>query len=188
MSSYQSHTDQQLILLLRESDHHAFTEIYNRYWKFLYQSCYSIMKDSDTSDDVVQEIFVWLWANRQKHLTDALKPYLYAAVKYKVANVIRHGKVKETFFARVVENYREAAHDENSLEIKELKEIIAQFTASLPERARMIFDMSRNQFLSNKEIAEQLGISEKTVENQMNINLKKLKVSLGKISFWSVLM
>lgn len=178
----------ELLHLLRRSDAAAFTEIYKRYWEFLYKSCFSILKDCDVSDDIVQDIFVWLWSNREKHITDSFKPYLYSAVKYKVANVIRHGKVKEAFFERAVQNYQEADTANNELEIKELKEIIAQFTSTLPERARMIFDLSRNKLLSNKEIAAQLGISEKTVENQMNINLKKLKNSLGRLSFWSVLI
>jgi RNA polymerase sigma-70 factor (family 1) len=188
MSAYSTYTDQELMSLLKDGDEYAFTEIYTRYWDFLYQSCYAILKDSASCDDIVQEIFVWLWTNREKHLTDSFKPYLYSAVKYKVANLIRHGKVREAFFARAVANYRETAAEENGLELKELKEIIAQFTEGLPERAQMIFHLSRNEFLSNKEIAERLGISEKTVENQMNINLKKLKISLGKMSFWGVFL
>lgn len=188
MADYYSLSDIQLLHLLRRSDAAAFTEIYKRYWEFLYKSSFSILKDCDISDDIVQDIFVWLWSNREKHLTDSLKPYLYTAVKYKVANVIRHGKVKEIFFEKVVQNYQEAEVDPNNLEVKELKEVIAQFTSNLPERARMIFDLSRNKLLSNKEIAEQLGISEKTVENQMNISLKKLKISLGRMSFWSTLI
>lgn len=184
MKVYAEFPDSQLIKRLKEGDNAAFTEIYERYWEFLYQASYKILKDSNVCDDLVQEVFVWLWLNRKKHLTDALKPYLYAAVKYKVLNVIRHGKVKEAFFARTVERYVEVATDENTLEVRELKEIIAKFTQSLPERAGQIFHLSRNEFLTNKEIAEKLGISEKTVENQMNINLKKLRVSLGRMSFW----
>lgn len=185
MINYSNLSDPELISLLKEGDELAFTEIYKRYWEFLYQSCYSILKDSDTCDDIVQEIFVWLWANKEKHITDSFKPYLYAAAKYKVANLIRHGKVKDAFFERSV-YLNQLSADENVMELKELKEIIAQFTSGLPERARMIFHLSRNELLSNKEIAERLGISEKTVENQMNINLKKLKGSLGRLSFWSV--
>jgi len=187
MLTYANLSDLELISLLKKGDELAFTEIYKRYWEFLYQSCYSILKDGDTCDDIVQEIFVWLWANKEKHITDSFKPYLYAAAKYKIANLIRHGKVKDAFFERSV-YLNKLSSDENEMELKELKEIIAQFTSSLPDRAKMIFHLSRNELLSNKEIAEKLGISEKTVENQMNINLKKLKASLGRLSFWSVFL
>jgi len=66
--------------------------------------------------------------------------------------------------------------------------VITQFIETLPPRAREIFHLSRNEYLTNKEIAERLDISEKTVENQMTISLKKLKVTLGKMSFWSVFL
>lgn len=188
MVPYHLLTDAELAALLKAGDHAAFTEIYKRHWKSLYEASYSMLKDSDTSNDLIQEIFLWLWINREKHTTSAFKPYLYAAVKYKVANVIRHGKVKEEFFNRAVAGYTEMATEENSIEVNELKEIITQFTASLPDRARQIFHLSRNEFLTNKEIAEKMGISEKTVENQMNISIRKLKTSLGKMSFWSVFL
>lgn len=188
MSTHSTFSDNELLELLKTDDKHAFTELYNRYWRTIYQSCYAILKDEQACDDIVQEIFVWFWANREKHITDNIKPYLFAAAKYKVANLIRHQKVKDVFYSQTIQNYKEAKLDDNSIELKELKEIIAQFTATLPERARMIFHLSRTELLSNKEIAKQLGITEKTVENQMNINLKKLKSSLGKMSFWSTLL
>jgi RNA polymerase sigma-70 factor (family 1) len=179
MTDYPSLTDTELLGLLKLGDDAAFAEIYSRYWEFLFQSSYNILKDSDACNDIVQEVFVWFWVNRKRHITDAFKPYLYAAAKYKAANIIRHGKVKEAFFTRSVQDYQEAVPDENNIEVQELKEIIAQFTQSLPERAKLIFQLSRNEYLTNKEIAERLGISEKTVENQMNINLKKLKTIIG---------
>jgi RNA polymerase sigma-70 factor (family 1) len=181
-------SDQELSIQLRNGDNSAFTEIYNRYWECLYKVSYSVLKDSDACDDIVQEIFVWLWLNREKQYTDSFKSYLYAAVKYKVANVIRHAKIKEAFFTYALETYKEAVNDENCIEVQELKAIIINFTENLPERARIIFHLSRNEYLSNREIAESLGITEKTVENQMNISLKKLRISLGKMSFWSFLI
>jgi RNA polymerase sigma-70 factor (family 1) len=180
--------DTQLLTRLRAGDHAAFNTLYKQYWTILYRSAYSVLRNSVACDDLVQEIFVWLWANRERHLTDNIQPYLRAAVKYKVANLIRHGKVKETFYTRTVTSYQEAAADENTYELQELKAIIAAFTESLPERAKYIFRLSREQHLTNREIAERLNISEKTVENQMNISLKKLKVTLDKLSFWSVFL
>jgi len=180
--------DSDLLTLLQEGDHAAFNEIYDRYFAVLYNSAYSLLKDSDTSDDVVQEIFVWLWCHREQHLTDSLKPYLRAAVKYQVAKMVRHGKVKETFYQRAVAAYQPQIPEDLSYEIRELEAIIAAFTASLPEKAREVFRLSREENLTNKQIASQLSISEKTVENQMTINLKKLKLVLGKFSFWSMLL
>jgi RNA polymerase sigma-70 factor (family 1) len=188
MDPLKSLHDQDLLTRLREGDHMAFNEIYERYFATLYSSAYSLLKDADTSDDIVQEIFVWLWCHREQHLTDALKPYLRAAVKYQVAKLVRHGKVKEAFYERTVAAYQPNVPDDQSYELRELQAIIAAFTASLPGRAQEVFRLSREELLTNKEIAARLNISEKTVENQMTINLRKLKLTLGKMSFWSLLL
>jgi RNA polymerase sigma-70 factor (family 1) len=188
MELLKSLNDKELLARLREGDHASFNEIYDRYFAILYNSAYSLLKDSDTSDDIVQEIFIWLWSNRERHLTDALKPYLRAAVKYQVAKMVRHGKVKEAFYQHTVTAYQPNAPDDQSYEVRELEAIIRSFTTALPARAREVFKLSREENLSNKEIAGQLSISEKTVENQMTINLRKLKLTLGKMSFWSVLL
>jgi RNA polymerase sigma-70 factor (ECF subfamily) len=180
--------DLELLALLRDGDHAAFTEIYDRYFAPLYSAAYSLLKDADTCDDIVQEIFTWLWGHRDRHLTDSLKPYLRAAVKYQVAKMIRHGKVHETFYQRTVAAYQPDPAADKNLEIRELEAIMAAFTASLPEKAREVFRLSREEHLTNKQIASQLGISEKTVEAQMTINLRKLKLNLGKYSFWSILL
>jgi len=147
--------DSRLLALLKDGDHAAFDRIYRQHWEHLYRAAYSILKDNDACDDIVQEIFVWLWTNREKHLTDNLRPYLRAAVKYKIANLIRHGKVKEAFFSRTVAQYQESLQEENSYEVTELKNIIAAFTETLPERAKQVFKLSREQNLSNKEIADE---------------------------------
>ncbi|ODS83303.1 MAG: hypothetical protein ABS46_06875 [Cytophagaceae bacterium SCN 52-12] len=181
-------TDIELLALLRTGDHDAFTRIYQRYWESLYRSGYAILQDADVCDDIVQDIFVWLWNNREKHITDHLAPYLHAAVRYKVANVIRHGKIRSEYVEQAKANYHKAMEGDHNTELLELQEIIAQFTDRLPTRARQIFRMSREEFLSNREIAKQLGISEKTVENQINLTLNKLRIILGGKYFWSVLL
>ena len=188
MSSYAQLTELELLDLLRLGDHASFTEIYDRYWSYLYKIAYALLKDSEKCDDLIQEIFVWVWLNREKHFTNALKPYLHATVKYKVANLIRHKKVKDVFYADTLSNFREAAMEENSIEVRELKAIINKFTDSLPDRAGQVFYLSRHKMLTNREIAKQMTISEKTVENQININLKKLRLILGKISYLSIFL
>lgn len=152
----------------------------------MYQSAYNILKEEDPCLDIVQEVFVWLWNNREKLNVNSLRSYLISAVKYKVANYLRHGKVRQNFFEEVQRFKQDDAFNDTSLELKELKELIGRFTEELPARSRQIFHLSRNEHLSNKEIAEEMGISEKTVENQMTIALRKLRVSLGKMSFWMV--
>jgi RNA polymerase sigma-70 factor (family 1) len=186
MSCYNLINDKELVARLKAGSRAAFNRIYKEHSESLYRFAYNILKDEEECTDAIQEVFFWLWCNREKLEIVDLKRYLSAAVKYKLTRVITSSKrkaailadaplIKESFF-------------ENSLEVKELKFAISQFIETLPPRAKEIFQLSRNEYLSNKEIADRLDISEKTVENQMTISLKKLKFTLGKMSFWSVFL
>ncbi|MFA4871006.1 MAG: sigma-70 family RNA polymerase sigma factor [Pedobacter sp.] len=186
MFSYDKLTDLELTALLKQGDRKAFNQIYHRYAEYLYQYALNILRDEDECTDAIQDIFVWLWENKKKVNVTILKAYLLAAVKYKLTRLIQSSKRRAEILA--LNPLQEEIFIEDSLEIKELKHAIQEFVLVLPERARQIFEMSRNEYLSNKEIALRLGISEKTVENQMTIVLKKLKTGLGKMSFWSAVI
>jgi RNA polymerase sigma-70 factor (ECF subfamily) len=180
MSTYHSYDDLTLLSLLKSSDDAAFTEIYNRYAEALYHYAYNILRDEDECTDAIQEVFVWLWNCREKLQITELKYYLLAAVKHKLARAIRNSKRKTEILA--AHPLIQTSFEEDSLELRELKAVIVQFTNNLPPRAKEIFHLSRNEYLTNREIAAKMNISEKTVENQMTITLKKLKQTLG--SFW----
>ncbi len=186
MTKYFQYNDAQLVHLLQKDDRVAFSEIYARYASVLYNYAYNILENKDECLDAVQDIFVWIWTNRQKVQVTYLKSYLLAAVKYKLIGIVRSSKRRAEILNRREEVA--AVFIDDSIEVKELKAVINDFVKALPQRARMIYEMSREKYLSNKEIAVQLGISEKTVENQMTLTLKKLKLHLGKMSFWSVFL
>ena len=174
-------TDLELLTLLRNGERSAFNEIYYRYSASLHQFAFNILRDKDECNDAIQDVFVWLWQNKEKVRMESLRAYLYAAVKYKLARVITGSKRRSAILAAGPVIDEPFIND--SLEVKELKAAISDFIVSLPPKARKIFHLSRNEYRSNKEIAAQLGISEKTVENQLTISLKKLRISLGKLSF-----
>lgn len=186
MIHYTHYDDVSLIDLLQDSDRSAFSEIYSRYSSLLYHYAYNILEDEDECLDAIQDIFVWLWLNRQKLQISCLKAYLLAAVKYKLVRVIRTSKRRSEILSR--KTIVPHIFIDDSIEVKELKTVINDFVKTLPQRAKEIYLLSREQYMSNKEIAAQLGITEKTVENQMTLTLKKLKLHLGKMSFWSVLL
>jgi RNA polymerase sigma-70 factor (family 1) len=187
MIAYSRLSDNELAALLAD-DGAAFNEIYERYWSLLYQSAFNVLRDEDACLDVIQEVFIWFWEHRSELVVKSVKAYLLVAVKYKVANYIRNGKVRESFYERIPKIELDSDFPDEALEVKELKEMIASFVMELPERCQEVFNMSRNEHLSNKEIAERLGITEKTVENQINKALKRLKLNLGRFSvFFSLL-
>ena len=177
-------TDYELIESLKQESLPAFNEIYSRYSGPMYKFAYSILKDEAECDDILQNVFTWLWENKEQLNITSLKAYLFAAVKFSLAGVIRLSKRRGEILANAP--LLSEAVEDDGLELRELIDIIKNFTEKLPERAREIFELSRKHYLTNKEIALRLGISEKTVENQMNISLKKLKLHLGRMSFWCV--
>ncbi|ANH80585.1 RNA polymerase sigma-70 factor [Niabella ginsenosidivorans] len=187
MIGYNQYSDQELTNLLKAGDREAFNEIYFRYSSLLYHYALNILQQEDECTDALQDVFVWLWVNQKKLNITCLKAYLMAAVKYKLTRVILASKKRAELLSRTYA-LKEMAVEEDSIEIKELKAAINDFVNNLPQRAKEIYQMSREQYLSNKEIASRLGITEKTVENQMTINLKKLKLHLGKMSFWSTFL
>jgi RNA polymerase sigma-70 factor (family 1) len=182
MVSYDSLTDTALSRLIPHDDS-AFDEIYERYWSILYRHTYNVLRDQEACFDIVQEVYIWLWEHRKSTVVESVKGYLLAAVKYKAANYIRHNKVKQSFYERIPKLDLETDFPDQAVELKELKEIINVFVMELPERCQEVFNLSRNEHLTNKEIAVRLGISEKTVENQINKALKRLKLGLGKSFF-----
>ncbi|RZK76408.1 MAG: RNA polymerase sigma-70 factor [Pedobacter sp.] len=185
MTSYSSYTDQELLSLLKEGDRVSFTEIYNRYWMVAYRSAIQVIRDEEVCMDVLQDVFVWLWQHREQLSVHSLKAYLLTAVKFKLLNVIRQGRLQDIAYSKIKVDEYEA---ETNLEVKELMKMIEEFAETLPSQARQIFQMSRYEHLSNKEIAHKMGISEKTVKNQINISLKKLKSNLDKMSLWCTLL
>ncbi|NGM61603.1 RNA polymerase sigma-70 factor [Sphingobacterium sp. SGG-5] len=180
MSSYTNFEDHELLASIKSGDEGAFTEIYNRYWESLYRSAFHVLKDRDVCMDVLQEVFIWIWNHRTQLQVTSLKSYLYGAVKYKIANSIRDGKTRGNLYHAAHASIPDTSFVDSSVEVAELKLIIQQFTEGLPDRCKEVFHLSRSQQLNNKEIASKLNISEKTVENQLTIALKRLRLKLGR--------
>jgi len=185
MSVLPALSDQEILALIGEGDRSAFSELYHRYWRSLYQTAWNVLRDQESCMEVTQEVFVWLWDHRSGLQINSLPSYLKAAVKYKVTDILRSNKAREACFVNLDElDSADLIFDDDPLELKELKAVIGQMSAKLPARARLIFQLSRNEQLSNREIAQKLGISEKTVENQITIALKKLRMAMGSFSVW----
>ena len=180
-------SDDRLIALIRENDLTAFEHIYNKYWSKLYLSAYNILRDRQVAEDITQEVLVNLWIKRTTLQITSLNAYLYTAVRYQVFNVLRSGKVKAGLFNTLEELFSKNGGEE-ILSEKEINRLLEQGIAELPEKCRQIFIMSRKEHLSTKEIAERLGISPKTVENQLTIALNRLRKTLGDFVCMALIM
>lgn len=181
MDDYRILTDQKLITLLNRGDRAAFTEIYERYKGPLYVHAFNLLRDREEVKDILQQIFSLLWTGRNElEIHSHLSGYLYTAVRNTIFKVIAHKQVASKYINSLADfgTSGECITDHLARE-RQLLAIIEKEIAELPEKMREIFELSRKQGLSHKEIALQLDLSEKTVRNQINNSLKILRVKLG---------
>lgn len=171
--------DLQLLEKLRSGDENALTGIYKKYWQPLFTSSYNILRDKQACEDIIQELFIRLWNNRQNiEITVSLKAYLYASMRYEVYRQIRTGAARAGIFDDLPERLQSPTTYGNI----EYKELIAQVNSvvdSLPQKCKEVYKLSREEYLSHKEIAGRLNISTKTVENHLTKALRQLRTSLG---------
>lgn len=189
MMPYSEYTDQELIVFLNKGDRLAFTEIFNRFYKLLYIHVYNKLRDETESMDVVQDIFVVLWEKRMNVQNINLSGFLFTMTRNKILDLVSHNKVV-TDYEESIKNYvhpQVAAADELIRE-HQLAEIINTEIAALPPRMREIFELSRFEHLSNKEIAIRLNLSEHTVADQIKKSLKTLRIKIGLSVIMTILM
>lgn len=173
--------DSELASQLFKGDLQAFDEIYSRYWLRFYNEAYKRLRNAELCEELVQDVFASLWINREKKLIDNLAAYLSTSVRYQVFMQYKKGKNMPVFeepHEYMAEAYLQA---DSSLHAKELKKQIHSWLDMQPEKRREIFKMRFMEDLSTKEISEILGISQKTVQNQLTTATKSLKTSLGNV-------
>jgi RNA polymerase sigma-70 factor (ECF subfamily) len=171
--------DEQLIPLLLSGDETTFESVYRHFLKPLHIYAISILKDEDVAKGMVQNVFLKLWERRERlNLRGSIQAYLYGAVYHECLNNLRHGKVKVNHQMHVAYNAKNTEESHSGIELLELKEKLQIALNELPERCRTIFQLSRFEELKYQEIADQLGISIKTVEGQMGKALRILRLKL----------
>ncbi|AXY77860.1 RNA polymerase sigma-70 factor [Paraflavitalea soli] len=163
-----------------ESGTTAFEDVFKSHFKNLHAYACTIVKDDIMAEEMVQNVFYKIW-ERKAHLTiqTSLTAYLYRAVYHESLNYIKHLKVKSAYqsfaTARMNQNTDNA---EKKVLLGELEGRLRTALQELPEQCRTIFQMSRFEELKYQEIADRLGLSIKTVENQMGKALKLMRLKL----------
>jgi RNA polymerase sigma-70 factor (ECF subfamily) len=190
MVAYGSLSDTEIADLLKSGDQAAFTEIYNRFKGILYIYACKITRDDDIAEDLVQDVFIYLWDKRQTiNFTSSVPSYLYSAIRYKFFDLVDKQKVRSDFVQAFQAFLDQGEYlTDNYIIEKELSATIEKEVSNLPAKMREVFLLSRKENLNNKEIAERLDISEKTVKNQISTALKTLKVKLGLLTFLYLLI
>jgi RNA polymerase sigma-70 factor (family 1) len=166
--------------LIRGGDKKAFEEVFRQYYRPLCGYTYTVIKDSDEAEEVVQNLFFNVWSKREAlEINTSLKAYLYRAAHNDCLNRIKHAKVK-TMYAEDYKAVASGGYDDSLkvLNAKELNKRINNAIEELPEQCGIVFRLSRFDNLKYNEIAEHLQISVKTVENHMGKALKLMREKL----------
>lgn len=185
MFSYSALSDIELTELLKNGDAAAYTVIYNRYFDSLYIHAYRRLNNKEEAQDIIHELFTQLWTKRESiTIKSNLSNYLYSAVRNKILDLISHQQVESKYIGSL-QNYMTygACITDHSIREKQLAALIEKGIADLPPKMKEVFELSRKEKLSHKEIAEKLNLSEETVKKQVSNALKILRVKLGTMLF-----
>jgi RNA polymerase sigma-70 factor (ECF subfamily) len=187
MSAFRFLTDKEL---LRSENSEAFREFYNRYWKVLYHKALIRLGNEEDAKDMLQDIFIGIWKNRMRIVIDEnATPYLFTALKYAILKKIERdhtiGKIHPLNFDNI-ENL-EITHEE-LVHLKQMEKAINNAIDQLPKRMKEVYQLSRQKYLKNKEIAAQLNISEQTVKNILSEAMKRLRKLLADYQYFFIMI
>lgn len=177
--------ENELILLLKQSSKEAFTTLYKKYWKQVYNFSRLYLTNQSIAEEVVQEVFIKIWESRDfMRAEENFKGLLFIITRNLIFNIHRKN-VNEDFYKITVLSAMESSYGiEEEIDAKNLSEYIDLLIAELPPRRREIFNLSRKENKSYKEIALLLNISEKTVEKQISEALKSLRKNIVLLSLF----
>lgn len=180
--------DKLLLLQLKEGSRKAFDALYDQYWSAVYAAAYKRLQDEDMAKDIAQDVFLQLWAKRDTLHIENLPAYLYTAIRNKVYNIFE----QQRKFMPVPDLFASLAERDDQADAMLLKkEFLRAYDAlleSLPVTQRKIFRMRYDQGLSTEDIAAQLDISRKTVQNHLSSAVTRMRSSLTTLTVLLVLL
>jgi RNA polymerase sigma-70 factor (ECF subfamily) len=184
-ASSNTNTETFLILQLKEGSFRAFDSIYRMYAKRLYAYCLQFSKSPEDSEEIVQDVFVKLWTNRE-HIRqeETLRSLLFIMTKHHIINAFR-SRINQPVYEEYI-RYKETEPVDDAHQQMEYQDFVVRFkkaVQTLPATQKKVIILSKIKELSNKEIAEKLALSEQTVKNALSTGLKDLKKAIGKLYF-----
>lgn len=169
--------DETTIEALQQGSHKAFEEVFLAYFDKVKHLLIGLLRSENDAEELAQDIFVRLWMN---HISidpnKAFNTYLYTTTRNAALNYLKHKLVEENYknsFSSLDEE--EADSSDEILFAKEISLLVEMAVSRMPVQRKKIYQMSREKGISNNEIAEELGISKKTVENQLSLALQEIK-------------
>ena len=155
--------------------------LYRRYWKTLYDVAFQRLKDNQQSEDIIQDVFVSLWSRRNDVIIENLPAYLHTAVRFKIFKYIERDLVNRSFYKPMEIILSGGMGADDGLMTKDMIRLIRLFAESLPEKRKEIFNLHLSGIRSTREIADQLHIKQKTVQNQLGRAFDGLRSLIAQI-------
>lgn len=170
-----------LLARLADEDTAAFEIIFRQYYPKVHAFSLGLLKDEEDADDVTQQVFIKLWNRRLRmNLVHDFNAYLYRMTRNSVLDFIEKRQKKRDFVdIELVSDMPTADSTFDQIAAIELQLLVDMIVANMPKQRRKIYKLSRERGKSNQEIADELGIAKKTVENHMHLALAELKKALG---------
>jgi RNA polymerase sigma-70 factor (family 1) len=184
MAIYSNLDDNDLLLLVKQGQEAAFTEIYHRYWERLVATGYYYTRTKQAAEEIVNDVLMGLWLRREDLVIRSLSAYLGTAVKFAVFKAMARKKRREEILAGHATHGETHNETEQQLDARFLEEYVQGIVEQLPEKARLVFTYSRQEDLSVREIAGKMNLSPKSVEYHMTKALKAIRDSIRKINFF----
>jgi RNA polymerase sigma-70 factor (ECF subfamily) len=172
--------DDAIIRSLKHRDEQTFGDLFKAHFKQLRNYAFSFVQEQTLAEDIVQTVFLRLWDRIEVlNFSDSVAAYLYRAVYNESLNAVKHSKVRRSYHSWLHRHMKDQTDTaQKDFQLRELEQQLRAAINELPEQCRTIFQLSRHEELRYREIGSRLGISVKTVENQMGKALKLLRARL----------
>jgi RNA polymerase sigma-70 factor (ECF subfamily) len=189
MKDINLYNDEELMQEIKADNMFAFDVLYKKYCKRVYKFGYSILKSPEESENLMQDVFLSLWENRQKVEKDSSVKSFVFTITYNTAISIIRKKARESRFIEYLKSLQEITEEPVNvkLEYNELTTKLDEIINTLPQRQKEVYLLHRVEGLKYNEIAERLNISVKTIETHMSRALKTIREKLGNYSLMAIL-
>jgi len=176
---YADLTDESLVNLLENDDAQAFEAIYRRYWRQLYGFVYQQSGSKEEAEEIVHDLMLSLWQNRQRTQVQNLKIYFFIAARNLTNKFIKSQiNLRKYREYQLLHEVMEQVDADEIFNVNEFEKAVDIVLKKMPEKTAMIFKMSKFEELPVKKIAEQMELTEKAVEYHITKSLKMLRQHL----------
>ncbi len=179
------YADDDLLALIARDEIDAFTAIYRRYWEPLLVTAARAIRCKTEAADIVQDVFLSLWNRRAElDIQGSLAAYLQTSVRYKAIHYIEKNIVRHDYISLLTDASGDTLSEsgEIGLQVKQVQELIRHTVSRMPSKMQTVYKLSRQENLSHKEIAAQLGISTETVKKHIRHALSLVRSALEQSS------